>query len=136
MPAQDALAIGALSGRSGVNIETIRYYERIGLLRKPARSAAGYRLYRPDDVARLNFVRRARDLGFSIEDVRRLLDLADRKPRSCEGAREIAQAHLDEVRAKIADLRQMEDVLSVTVKDCARGAVPDCPLLRSLDRAA
>jgi len=65
-----------------------------------------------------------------------LLDLADRKPRSCEGAREIAQAHLDEVRAKIADLRQMEDVLSMTVKDCARGAVPDCPLLRSLDRAA
>lgn len=136
MRPQEAFAIGALSEKSGVNIETIRYYERIGLLREPPRSMAGYRLYRPEDVSRLNFVRRARDLGFPIEDVRRLLGLADRKSRSCAGAREIAQAHLDEVRAKIADLRRMEGVLSATVKDCARGAVPDCPLLQSLGRAA
>ncbi|MDP1749192.1 MAG: helix-turn-helix domain-containing protein [Reyranella sp.] len=134
MPTKDAFAIGALSEETGVNIETIRYYERIGLLRKAARSAAGYRLYRAGDVARLCFVRRARDLGFSLEDVRRLLALADRESRSCEGAKEIAEAHLEEVRAKLVDLRQMERVLAATVKACGRGAVPDCPLLGSLGR--
>ncbi len=136
MPAKEAFAIGALSAETGVNIETIRYYERIDLLRKPARSAAGYRLYQAGDVARLCFVRRARDLGFSIEDVRRLLALADRKSRSCETAKEIAEAHLEAVRAKLADLRQMERVLAATVKACGSGTVPDCPLLGALGRLA
>lgn len=77
MTARETFAIGHLSSRSGVNVETIRYYERIGLLAKPLRTSAGYRLYRLADVERLAFIRRTRDLGFSLDDVRRLLDLAD-----------------------------------------------------------
>jgi MerR family mercuric resistance operon transcriptional regulator len=92
MPPQDSFSIGILSARSTVNIETIRYYERIGLLRKPARTAGGYRLYRPIDIDRLRFIRRARDLGFALDDIRRLLDLADQKSRSC---RRVAEMHAD-----------------------------------------
>lgn len=127
--------IGSLSQRSGVNIETIRYYERAGLLPKPLRSAAGYRLYRTIDSDRLCFIRRARDLGFSLDEVRRLLDLADQKSRSCRRVHDIAVDHLAEVRAKIDDLRRMERVLATMVKSCAQGAMPACPLLETLAQA-
>src|SRR5262245_66374398 len=83
MAASDTFPIGVLSARSGVNIETIRYYERVGLLGKPARSAGGFRLYGPGDADRLGFIRRTRDLGFSLDDIRRLLDPPDRKTRPC-----------------------------------------------------
>lgn len=132
MPAQKPFAIGALSERSGVNIETIRYYERVGLMPQPARSGGGYRLYQAAQSDRLCFIRRARDLGFSIDEVRRLLDLADQKSRSCRRVHEIAVKHLAEVRAKISDLRQMERVLATMVKACAQGTMPACPLLKTL----
>ena len=136
MPAEECFAIGTLSGRSRVNIETIRYYERCGLLPKPERSAGGYRLYRSIDADRLCFIRRARALGFSLDEVRRLLDLADQKSRSCRRVHDIAIAHLAEVRAKIADLRRMERVLGTMVKTCAQGTMPACPLLETLAQAA
>jgi MerR family transcriptional regulator, mercuric resistance operon regulatory protein len=136
MPAQECFPIGTLSERSGVNIETIRYYERSGLLPKPERSAGGYRLYRSIDSDRLCFIRRARDLGFSLDEVRRLLDLADQKSRSCRRVHDIATGHLAEVRAKIADLRRMERVLGTMVKSCAQGTMPACPLLETLAQAA
>ena len=136
MPTEECFPIGALSERCGVNIETIRYYERSGLLPKPERSAGGYRLYRSIDSDRLCFIRRARDLGFSLDEVRRLLDLADQKSRSCRHVHDIAIGHLAEVRAKIADLRRMERVLGTMVKTCARGTMPDCPLLETLAQAA
>ncbi len=132
MPEREQFPIGILSERSGVNIETIRYYERVGLLPKPQRSAAGYRLYRTTDSDRLCFIRRARDLGFSLDEVRRLLDLADQKSRSCRRVHDIAVEHLAEVRAKIDDLQRMERVLATLVKACTQGTMPACPLLETL----
>lgn len=132
MPAQEPFAIGVLSERSGVNIETIRYYERVGLLPRPARSAGGYRLYQSADSERLFFIRRARGLGFSLDEIRRLLDLADQKSRSCRRVHDIAVEHLAEVHAKIGDLRRMERVLTTMVKACAQGTMPACPLLETL----
>lgn len=132
MPEEACFPIGILSQRSGVNIETIRYYERAGLLPKPQRSAAGYRLYLPADSDRLCFIRRARDLGFSLDEVRRLLGLADQKSRSCRRVHDIAVEHLAEVRAKIGDLRRMERVLATMVKACAEETMPACPLLETL----
>ena len=128
----DNFPIGVLCRRSGVIIETIRYYERIGLLRKPARSAGGFRLYTAVDAERLGFIRRARDLGFSIDEVRRLLGLADGKSQSCRRVLQIAEGHLADVRAKLADLRRMERVLAGMVRSCAQGALGDCPLLAAL----
>jgi MerR family mercuric resistance operon transcriptional regulator len=130
--ALEAFPIGVLSERSGVNIETIRYYERVRLLPRPARSSGGYRLYQPGDTDRLCFIRRARDLGFSLDEVRRLLGLADEKSRSCRRVHDIAAEHLTQVRVKIADLRRMERILGAMVKTCVQGTMPACPLLEIL----
>ncbi|WP_338666214.1 helix-turn-helix domain-containing protein (plasmid) [Pararoseomonas sp. SCSIO 73927] len=125
---QDGIAIGELSRRTGCNIETIRYYERIGLLPTPARRGR-YRLYGAGDVWRLAFVRRARELGFTLDQVRALLGLdAD----ACAKARDLAAAHLDDVRARIADLQAMERVLTETVRRCDAGAEATCPLIEVL----
>jgi len=130
----DGLPIGALSRQTGCNIETIRYYEKAGLLPVPARSPAGYRRYGSTHLRRLTFVRRARALGFSIEDVRKLLKLADERKRPCGEVRVVAGTHLKDVQAKIADLRAMERVLRETVAKCASGRSPDCPLIEALSR--
>ena len=132
--ASSRLAIGPLSKRTGCNIETIRYYERVGLLPAPARSPGGYRLYGDRHLKRLTFIRRARALGFSIDEVRTLLKLADERKRPCAEVRIVAAAHLDDVRAKIADLRAMQRVLSATVAKCANGRRSDCPLIDALYR--
>ncbi|TAJ81785.1 helix-turn-helix domain-containing protein [Reyranella sp.] len=126
------IPIGVLAKRSGVLAETIRYYETEGLLRKPERSLGGYRLYDASDVERLSFIRQARDLGFKLDAVRRLLGLADRKANTCDEVRELAIAHLAEVRTKLADLRRMERVLSDLVRSCAGTTVPECQLLQAL----
>ncbi len=126
------LAIGALSERTGCKVETIRFYERARLLPAPARSPGGYRLYREDHLKRLTFIRRARALGFSIDGVRKLLKLADERKRPCAEVRAVAGAHLEDVRAKIADLRAMERVLRDTVARCADGQRADCPLIEAL----
>ena len=128
----ERLTIGAVSRRTRVNIETIRYYERVGVLPRPPRSAGGYRLYSTNDARRLAFVRRARELGFSLDGVRALLSLADRKIGSCSRAQRMGQAHLDETRRKIADLRLMETVLARLVAECADGMLPACPLVETL----
>ncbi len=128
------VAIGGLARHTGTNVETIRYYERLGLWAAPARSAGGYRLYGTEHLKRLNFIRRARLLGFSIGEVRTLLRLADERRRPCAEARVVAEAHLADVRNKIADLRTMERVLKETVARCADGAGPHCPLIDALYR--
>jgi MerR family mercuric resistance operon transcriptional regulator len=130
------IAIGALSGRTGTSVETIRYYERAGLLPEPARSPGGYRLYGTEHLKRLVFIRRARALGFSIDEVRTLLRLADERRRPCAEVRVVAEAHLEEVHAKIADLRAMERVLTDTVARCADGRRSPCPLIEALYREA
>lgn len=128
------IAIGALSKSTGTNIETVRYYERVGLLPAPPRSSGGYRLYGTDHLKRLSFIRRARALGFSIGEVRTLLRLADERKRPCAEVRVVAQAHLSDVRAKIADLRKMERVLQATVARCANGQRAHCPVIEALYR--
>jgi len=125
----EPLTIGALSKRTGCNIETVRYYEKIGVLPQPRRRRSGYRTYADDDVRRLTFVRRARELGFSLEEVKALLRLADEQEPSCGNARDLAVHHLAEVRRRIRDLRAIERVLAETATRCAREEGPGCPLL-------
>jgi len=132
--ASSLVAIGLVSKRTGCNIETVRYYERVGLLPAPVRSPGGYRLYGDKHLKRLTFVRRARSLGFSIDEIRTLLRLADERKQPCAEVRVVAAAHLEDVRAKIADLRAMERVLSETVARCAIGKQSECPLIEALYR--
>jgi MerR family mercuric resistance operon transcriptional regulator len=130
------LTIGALSHLTGVNIETIRYYERIALMPKTPRTGGGHRSYRTEHVERLRFVRRARELGFGIGDIRTLLTLALRGSTSCAEAREIAAAHLTNVRAKRDDLARLERVLADTIEQCSvqccGTSLPPCPVLEVL----
>ncbi|MGH7186658.1 MAG: MerR family DNA-binding protein [Pseudomonadota bacterium] len=132
-------AIGALSRASGVKIETIRWYERIGLIPTPSRSAAGRRLYQRADARRLIFIKNARGLGFGLTHVRALLNVEGRSPARCREARELGTHHLAEVRAKIRSLRAIERALTNTLHGCHGGEQRDCPLIHSLsigDRVA
>ncbi len=128
------LAIGTLARLTGCKVETIRYYERIGILPEPPRNSGGQRRYRAWHLKRLNFVRRARDLGFTLADVRGLLRLVDEQDHSCEEVRTMALGHLEAVRARLADLEAMETVLGEMVARCEGGKVPDCPILDALYR--
>ena len=132
MEERGRMAIGALSKDTGTNVETIRYYERVGLLPATARSSGGYRLYATDHLKRLNFIRRARALGFSLAEVRKLLTLADQRRRPCAEVRVVAAEHLEDVKRKIADLRQMERVLKETVARCEAGSGSHCPMIDAL----
>ena len=126
------IKIGELSRQTKCNIETIRYYERIGLLPRPRRSGR-LREYDADDVARLRFVRRARQLGFTLDDVRGLMRLADTDSDQVRAeARSLAAAHVAEVRAKIADLEAMERALSAAICECEPGQRPGCPIIEEL----
>lgn len=127
----NAIPIGELSRRTRCNIETIRYYERIGLIPSPPRRGR-YRSYDREDVARLAFVRRARQLGFTLGEVRALLGLAAGGPTTCAEVRDLAVAHLGDVRNRIADLRRMERVLADSVRACDAGENTGCPLVETL----
>ena len=131
MAASGAIQIGELSRRTGCNIETIRYYERIGLLPTPSRRGR-FRSYAREDVARLGFVRRARELGFTLDEVRALLGLANGGESRCADVRDLAASHLKDVRERIADLERMERVLADSVRACDAGLEPGCPLLDAL----
>jgi MerR family mercuric resistance operon transcriptional regulator len=130
--AVEPIQIGTLSQRTGVHIETIRYYERVGVLPRPPRSPGGFRRYGPEDIRRLGFIRRLRELGFSLESVQALLDLAETRRSKCGEVRAMAAGHLAEVQAKITDLRRMERVLRTMVASCDRGVTPDCPIIETL----
>lgn len=123
-----------LARRTGSNLETVRYYEKVGLLPEPPRTAAGYRSYDTTHERRLRFVLRARELGFSLDEIRELLCLVDERDQPCAEASAVAAAHLDDVRAKIADLKRMERVLKDVVAQCADGTRPECPLIEALFR--
>lgn len=123
-----------LARRTGANLETVRYYEKVGLLPPPPRTATGYRSYDGAHERRLRFVLRARELGFSLEEIRALLRLADERDQPCAEASRLAVTHLADVRAKIADLKRMERVLKGVVAQCGDGTRPDCPLIDSLFR--
>ncbi len=127
------LAIGELSRLSGVNIETIRYYERIKMIPEPPRTESGRRLYSGTDLRVLAFIRRSRELGFSLEDIRTLLRLGGPEKASCREVREIAAHHLAGIRAKLGDLKKLERLLAKTVARCSGKTAPDCPVLDILD---
>ncbi|OJU25456.1 MAG: MerR family transcriptional regulator [Nitrobacter sp. 62-13] len=128
----DYLAIGELGRRTGTKVETIRYYERIGLFAAPGRTAGNYRAYGPAHVNRLSFIRRSRDLGFSLDQIRALLDLADQRDRSCDAVDVIAREHLAEVDRKIADLRALRRELDSMIAQCRCGTVADCRIIEAL----
>ena len=123
---------GDLARATGCNLETIRYYEKIGIMPDPPRSTKGYRSYDDTHVRRLKFVMRSRDLGFSLEEVRGLLGLVDNRIQTCAEVQSMAEVHLGEVRAKIADLTRIERVLSETVARCTGDAAPDCAIIDAL----
>lgn len=129
----DGVTIGELSRLTGVNIETIRYYEKIKMLRPPPRTEGGRRVYGATETRMVAFIRRGRELGFGLDDIRALLALGAPGRASCADVRDIAARHLDDIRSKIADLRKLEKLLAKTIARCSGSRVPDCPVLEILD---
>ncbi len=123
--------IGKASEQSGVNIETIRYYEREGIVPKPGRSTAGRRLYSHDEIATLRFVRRCRDLGFPIPIIQTFLSLTEQDDRSCGEVKLLAENHLDEINTKIENLTKLREALLSLSSNCDDGTAT-CPMLESL----
>lgn len=126
------LTIGALSKQTASKVETIRYYEQMGLLSAARRTSGGHRLYDQAHVKRLTFIRRARALGFSVTEVRTLLTLSDQRRRPCAEVRTVAVIHLADVKGKIADLTAMERVLGDTIARCDAGSGSHCPMIDAL----
>ncbi|MGY3436817.1 MULTISPECIES: MerR family transcriptional regulator [unclassified Marinovum] len=125
-----------LARLTGCNLETIRYYEGVGLMPDPPRSPAGHRRYGAAHVERLGFIMRARELGFTMEEIRGLLSLVDRGSHTCAEFEKRGQHHLDVVRAKISDLQNIETILAQTIAKCSGSDAPECPLLTVLSDAA
>lgn len=125
------IPIGRLAAATGVNIETIRYYERAGLIPAPARTEGNYRSYRAEDVTRLTFIKRTRSLGFSVEQVRTLLSISGEEASDCGTVETIASEHLAEVERKIADLTALKDELTAAVAACGGGTVAECRILEA-----
>jgi DNA-binding transcriptional MerR regulator len=132
------LSIGQVGEATATKVETIRYYERIGLLPKPDRTSGNYRSYASEHVHRLAFIRRARELGFSIEDVRELLELAGHRENPCAGIDQIAARHLAMIEGKITTLRRLRRELRDTLAACAGGRIAECRVVQALspDRLA
>lgn len=124
--------IGVLARKTGCNIETIRYYEKAGIIPHPARSEGGHRLYGAGHLKRLAFVMKARVLGFTLSEVKALLRLVDERDRPCAEVRDVAASHLRDVQMKLADLRAMESVLNEMVVSCDKEQSTDCPLIERM----
>ena len=127
------LTSGQLAKAAGVNLETVRYYENIKLMPPPPRTEGGHRAYDAAHVRRLTFIRRSRELGFSIDEIRALLALSAPEHGSCAEVKEIAAKHLAEVQAKVADLAKLEAILAQTISRCTGEAAAPCPVLDMLD---
>lgn len=124
--------IGVLSRKTGCNIETIRYYEKAGIIPHPARSDGGHRLYGSGHLKRLAFVMKARVLGFTLAEVKALLRLVDERDRPCAEVRDVAASHLRDVKEKLRDLRAMETVLKEMVISCETDQSNECPLIERM----
>lgn len=129
------IAIGGLSRQTGVHIETIRYYERIGVMPQPPRTSGGQRIYDQSHVKRLSFIARSRNLGFSLQDIRGLLSLVDNHSYSCADVQHLTLDHAKKARRKIADLRKLEQSLRGMAAQCHGNNVPDCPIIDALFEA-
>jgi MerR family transcriptional regulator, mercuric resistance operon regulatory protein len=123
---------GELAELSGCNIETVRFYEKRRLMPAPPRTAAGHRDYAPEHLARLTFIRRSRELGFTLDEVRNLLALVDGSDWTCAEVRAMTVEHLADVRRKIADLERLARILQDMAAQCDGGAVPECPIIDDL----
>lgn len=129
------LTIGHLAKETGVNLETVRYYERRGLLPKPPRSASGYRLFPAEAARRLRFIRRAQELGFSLREIRELLALRVSPRANSAEIRARAEAKIGDIETKIRTLESMKKTLRKLTKSCAGcGSTAECPILESLDK--
>ena len=131
-----ALTIGELGRATDTKVETIRYYERIRLLPKPPRTGGNYRAYGAAELGRLSFIRRARDLGFPLDQVRALLSLSDDRGRDCATVDALARDHLGEVERKIADLTALHRELTALLNSCEGGTVGNCRIIEALAPAA
>ena len=120
---------GGIAKQTGINAETIRYYEKISLLQEPSRSSGGHRIYFPAHAQRLRFIKRSRELGFTLEEIRGLLTLVDQEEVSCERVQHIADDHVVSIRKKISDLKRMERTLKELSGGCSGKDVPDCPII-------
>ena len=125
-------SIGALGEATDTKVETVRYYERIGLLPEPGRTSGNYRSYTGDHLARLSFIRRARDLGFTLDQVRALLGLADHKDNDCCAVDEMARDQVGEIERKIADLKALKRELNHLIGQCQRGTIAECRIIGAL----
>jgi DNA-binding transcriptional MerR regulator len=128
----DALTIGQLGEATDTKVETIRYYEKIGLLPAPRRTTGNYRSYAAEHLQRLGFIRRARELGFAIEEVRELLELAAHGEKPCEEVDQLAASHLEATERKIEALMRLRRELRHTLKSCKGGRVADCRIIQAL----
>lgn len=132
--ATDTLTTGEVADQADVTVQTVRYYERRGLLPEPPRSSGGFRQYSPDDVDRIRFIKRAQDLGFTLEEANELLDLRVTPDADRADVRAVAQDKIDEVEAKIQALRRIRDSLDELVEACeGHGSTSDCPILDALE---
>ncbi|MBT8102048.1 MAG: helix-turn-helix domain-containing protein [Woeseia sp.] len=132
MESQKEMRIGELSTLTGVKIETIRYYEKSGIMPDPPRTEAGYRMYREEHLNRLNFICRCRQLGFPMRDIGNLLELVDEHDYTCADVRDLTLGHAENVREKIADLRRLEKALRSIAARCTGSKVPECPIVDAL----
>jgi len=128
----EVLTRGALAVQTGCNVETIRYYEQIGMLPPPRRSQGGHRLYGQSLVKRLNFVLRSRDLGFTLEEIRELLRMVDGGNYTCAQVEALAHQHVQDIRQKINDLKKLKLVLERMASQCSGGKIPACPIIDAL----
>ncbi|MDB5687450.1 MAG: MerR family transcriptional regulator [Rhizorhabdus sp.] len=127
-----SLTIGQLASGTETKVETVRYYERIGLLAAPRRTQGNYRAYGAGALSRLSFIRRARDLGFSLDQVRALLDLASDRSRDCSSVDVLANEHLTEIDRKLADLTALRCELSALIDSCKGGSISECRIVEAL----
>lgn len=130
----DRLQIGGLSAATGVNIETIRYYEKIGLMPAPPRNEGRQRVYDESHLKRLTFIRRGRELGFSLHQIRELLGLVRGHDLTCADVKTMTDAHVTDIRRKVKDLKKLERVLTQLSAQCGGDAVPECPILEALSK--
>jgi MerR family mercuric resistance operon transcriptional regulator len=129
-----SLTIGEVAKAADVGIETVRFYEREGLIPEPARRQSGYRQYPPDTVRRLRFIRRAKELGFTLKEIGELLDLRVDPQRTCADVRDLAKAKMADVEAKMLDLARIQAALTDLVRTCrGKGPTSECPILDALD---
>lgn len=128
------LKIGEVAGAAGVNVPTVRYYERRGIISEPPRTRSGYRQYDADVVDRIRFIRRAQDLGFTLEEIQDLLALRVDDPAACSSVEDVAHDKLSSVEAKIGELERLREALRSLIRSCeAREPTADCPALAMLE---